>query len=459
MEEYQERRGGGYMTQKTVQNPHASAPLVIPIAVLRNTTRARLDQNVGANSARDVPWVTLGDVQEGEIVLVGGGPSAADHIERIRYLQNTGSIVWAFNGASRWLREHGITPDAQIMVDARVDSRHLLDPEAKRHILASQVDPWLFDHARDPLLFHIGFDGIDALMPQEKINNVPLLGGGASVGMTAMCLAHVMGYRTLHCYGYDSSHAGRASHAYPQPMNDKIPTVETLWGDTIYTSSVAMKAQAEWFMMLSRQLRDAGCAVYVHGGGLLPAMYNAAPADLSERDKYRLMWQFDLYRASAPGEACVGQFLEIAQPNGMVIDFGCGTGRAGLAIAAAGLPVLMTDFASNCRDQDAHALPFIDWDLTDTCPVGLSAPYGFCTDVMEHIPDAEAALDNMFAVAERIYFQIDTEEDACGELIGHDLHVNLKPHAEWRALLSRYGRIAFEQENGRSSVFYVEKAT
>lgn len=456
--DFQERTGG-YMTQKVVKNPDASAPLVIPIAVLRNTKRSRIDDNVRTNSARPVTWLTLEAAHQRDAVLVGGGASAAAHVEDIRQRQRDGAFVFAMNGASRWLREQGVIPNAQVMVDARPDSIPLLD-RGVRHILASQVDPALFDMANEPVMFHIAMDGIWELFPQDHPASVPLLGGGASVGMTAMCVAHVMGYRTLHCYGYDSSHAGRASHAYPQPMNDVIPTVDTEWAGQVYTSSVAMKAQAEWFMLLARQLRDQGTAVHVHGQGLLPAMYNTPYEHLSERDKYRLMWQFDLYRVNSPGEERVGLFLEVAQPDGMVIDFGCGTGRAARAIAEAGVPVFLTDFAENCRDVETLTLPFLEWDLTEPCPIMLSAPYGYCTDVMEHIPsaDTDAALDHMFTCAARIFFQIDTAPDCGGDLIGHDLHVTMRPHEEWRGILSRYGRVLFERHDGRQSIFYVERA-
>jgi hypothetical protein len=50
------------------------------------------------------------------------------------------------------------------------------------------------------------------------------------------------------------------------------------------------------------------------------------------------------------------------------------------------------DFADNCLDEDirpmletqAHALRFVEHDLTE--PLTQSATYGFCTDVLEHIP-------------------------------------------------------------------------
>lgn len=303
-------------------------------------------------------------------------------------------------------------------------------------------------------------DDIWGLLPEHRRDNVPMIAGGASVGLSALCLSYVLGHREFHCYGYDSSHAAGAGHAYAQPMNDIIPTLATAWGDRTYISSVAMKAQAELFLIQARFMQEIGADIHVHGDGLLPAMFNTPPEVLTERDKYRIMWGIASYRTIAPGEDVAPLFLEVVKPDGVVVDFGCGTGRGAMAIERAGVKVFLTDFAGNCRDPEANGLPFVEWDMTKPCPMDLSAPYGFCTDVMEHIPpeDAEKVLTNIFAVAPRVFFSIGTVPDVGGALIQQTLHVNVMGHSAWRGVLSRYGRITFEQEQSGQSIFYVEKA-
>lgn len=450
----------GYMCQEVINNPDATMPLIVPIAVFRNTTRDVIDDNIRANSARDIAWVRVTEPHGRAAVLCGGGPSLGGCIDEIRQRQAEGAAVFALNGAARFLRAHGVRPDAQVMVDARIESLPLLDAEAPIHFLASQVNPALFDAAPNAVLFHTLMDDIWDLLPAHRREHVPLIGGGASVGLSTTCLAYVLGYRELHCYGYDSSHAAGASHAYAQPMNDVIPTLATVWGDRTYVASVAMKAQAEMFLILARSLIEIGADIHVHGDGLLPAMFNTPPEVLTERDKYRVMWGIDSYRTVAPGEDVAPLFLEVVKPDGVVVDFGCGTGRGALALERAGVKVFLTDFAGNCRDAEANGLPFMEWDMTEPCPMGLSAPYGFCTDVMEHIPpeDVEKVLSNIFAVAPRVFFSIGTTPDIGGALIQQTLHVNVMNHSAWRDVLSRFGRISFEQEGGASSVFYVERA-
>lgn len=444
---------------KEYQNPHASAPLRIPILVLCNTSDEDLARNIRANSAKDIPWIGASPAHERRAIMVGGGPSAAHDVEYIRYLQRLGGAIFAINGASRWLGDHNIIADYQVIADAKPETASLVDPDAADHLFASQVNEATLSAAPLPKLWHLGTQDIEADFPPEKVKRggYALIGGGAATGNSALCLAYAMGYRTFHIFGYDSCHQGGASHAYPQPMNRFIPTVDVSFAGRTFTTSVAMKSQAEKFQMTSQALVQEGCTLHVYGDGLLQHMYRTPAENLTERDKYRLMWQFDTYRDVAPGEFAVDAFLDLAKPDGLILDLGCGTGRASIKMAERGHEVLLIDFADNCRDDEALCLPFLEWDLTRSLPP--RAPYGFCTDVMEHIPpeDCETVLANIFEAAKRVFLRIDTEDDECGALIGAKLHLNVKPHAWWRAALEKYGRFLFEQEGPGFSVFYVER--
>lgn len=167
----------------------------------------------------------------------------------------------------------------------------------------------------------------------------------------------------------------------------------------------------------------------------------AVDGPLSEREKYEHMWAHQQYRQVSPGESCAALFCEIARPRkgSTCIDFGAGTGRGGLMLAILGLKVEMLDFADNCLDEDvrkaldtqAEVLKFRQHDLTERAPI--VAPYGFCTDVMEHIPpdQVDLVLANILRAAEHVFFQISCTDDSCGVLIGHPLHLTVKPYAWW----------------------------
>ena len=444
------------IVQMRYQNPHASSPLYVPVLVVCNTSDEDLERNIRHNSALNRPWIAAAEPHDGVAVMVGGGASVAEHLDEIASLRGT---IFAMNAASRYLRGNGIPVDYQVICDAKPETASLVDPAAQAHLFASQVHPDTM--AKVPAkVWHLEIGNIEAFFPEarRKRGGYALLGGGASVGNSALCLAYAMGFRTFYIFGYDSCHRGERSHAYDQPMNRFIPTVDVEWGGRIFHASVAMKAQAEKFQVTGQALQQAGCTLHVRGDGLLQAMWNTPRDSLPERDKYRLLWQFDGYRDYSPGEEAVETFLAQVKPDGLVIDFGCGTGRASVKLAKAGLDVFLIDFADNCRDAEAQALPFLEWDLSKPIPV--SAPYGICADVMEHIPtdQVDTVLANIMASAGTVFFQIATREDEMGAVVHQTLHHTVQPHEWWAGVLGRHGRIVSDEIAPGVSRFILQRA-
>lgn len=170
-----------------------------------------------------------------------------------------------------------------------------------------------------------------------------------------------------------------------------------------------------------------------------------------ERAKYRQLWNGAAYRIVSPGEQFARTFLDRAKPeqDAEVIDFGAGTGRGALALCRAGLRVTMVDFAENCLDPavaeacEAHPtrLAFETHDLT--LPLAYRAPFGFCCDVMEHIPteDVQTVLRNILAAADRVFFNVSTVDDVMGATIGEKLHLTVRPAAWWAGQLEEAGAV------------------
>lgn len=186
-----------------------------------------------------------------------------------------------------------------------------------------------------------------------------------------------------------------------------------------------------------------------------------------EKDLYKMMWERPEYRTFAPGEKAVFDFLSQAKPRrgSSVIDLGCGTGRGSLNLAFfGGLDVTMVDFAPNCLDADIvpmletqkHVMRFLEHDLSQPLPV--KAAYGFCTDVMEHIRPhhVDRVLDNCLDACQHVFFQIDTQEDEMGKLLGHRLHLSVHSYEWWlKKFNDRNCIIHWSDKDARYAYFYV----
>lgn len=168
-----------------------------------------------------------------------------------------------------------------------------------------------------------------------------------------------------------------------------------------------------------------------------------------EAMKYGKLWEMPQYRVVSPGEDNAQVFLLQARPKSgsHVIDFGCGTGRGALQLALAGLSVTMVDFVRNCLDDDirqmldtqSQSLRFVKADLEKALPV--SAEYGYCVDVLEHIPPekVDTVIGNILLAAQHVFFSIALYEDACGDLIGERLHLTLQPYEWWLEKFRSFG--------------------
>jgi len=442
----------------TYQNAGATRPLVIPVNIVCNTDEDKILSNVLENSRRVKQWAKTLHAHDGIAVICGSSPSVADHIEQVARLQADGAHIFAMNNAANFMNDHGMLADYQVIMDAQERTKTLIGP-AKAHLFASQVDPSLFELVPDAILWHSTYGNVlvdeQEGFPQHD-DDYCMIGSSATVGNTSLILLYALGYRDIRVFGMDSSHRNGVSHVKHQAINDGDPCVTVNFMGREYLCSFTMKMQAENFIFRGKQLEGAGCKITVFGDGYLPAKWNAPVESLTEQQKYERMWENACYREVSPGEDIAARFIEIAHPSGTLIDFGCGTGRGGLKLHEFGCDVTLADFADNSRDIEALALPFVHIDLREEIP--LSADWGYCTDVMEHIEPAhvDAAIRNIMRCIDTCFFQISLIPDSMGEIIGHQLHLSVHSRFWWAQCFKRLG-FAVEHEEGdrQTAVFLI----
>jgi len=416
----------------------------------QNVSWEEVYENVTINAARDLPTVGLK-----RICICGGGPSLSDNLADIKRHQAAGFSVASMNGSHDYLISHGIVPTYHFLLDARslnvqfVENSH---PDVT-YVIASQAHPDAIDEllskARKVHLWHVdNYKHVGELL-HKMAPKADKYGGDICVGLSCLNVIFTMGYRSWHFYGYDASNRGADQHhAYPQALNDDQPTFEfTFQGQKFYAPG-PMANKAKRFLVRWKKFRDLGIDFHLYGDGLLPTIFRArkdflenATLDEVERDKYKRMWEYDAYRDDSPGENLLEIFLnEFDSHKGdKVIDFGCGTGRATKALMDQGYRVLGVDFVANCLD-DNITIPFCLANLWDL-PEGISGDWGYCCDVMEHIP--EARVDDVLAniarsVKRGAFFNICFVGDTFGVAVGEVLHETVRPPEWWEQKLKRY---------------------
>lgn len=184
-----------------------------------------------------------------------------------------------------------------------------------------------------------------------------------------------------------------------------------------------------------------------------------------EQKKYLKAWKVPGYRNISPGEQTVDMFMDVYKDlhghldeKQTLIDFGCGTGRAALKLDEH-FDVTPMDFAFNCLDDNVaehFGDRFVEHDITEK--TRLRADWGYCTDVMEHLPPEQIddALDSMFEACENVFFQIATIPDYFG---GHpdikeELHLTVWDYEAWLKKFAEHGVLVHRSRKEKFHVIF-----
>lgn len=259
--------GGGF---RAVALPNTAVSMVI----------ARMKEVV----ALGLPEVEPSEAHKDHAVIVGGGPSVLDMIPEIMRRQAAHQTIFALNGAGHYLSQYGVIPNHCVILDARADNaRFVRDLPFTFCLLASQCHQDVFDAAAGGAnasysggsrirVWHAAYPEIGDPLPARDPPR-HYVRADICVGLTAMSLVYMMGYRKIHLYGYDSSDRNGKGHAYPQAEDEEEQRrVEAWCGGRRFDTTITMYAQAQAFPACANLLAQNGAIITVHGDGLLPTI-------------------------------------------------------------------------------------------------------------------------------------------------------------------------------------------
>lgn len=251
-----------------------------------NTARDEIMGNVRSAIARDVKWFDFDSTShDGHVAIIGGGPSLLDKIEEIRWRQRNGQQIWVLNGSAAVMKDHGIWIDAHVILDARPENAGFINGKAAEYLIASQVHPSVLDRVEPSrvTLWHPHIDGMEEELTAADKGPIHLIGGGTTVGLLAMSLAFLRGYRKIHLYGFDSCYRDGEHHAYAQDLNDGERIIDVLFDGQRYRCAPWMAGQADEFQNLATFMMGQNAIITAHGEGLIPAMALDLMANPPER--------------------------------------------------------------------------------------------------------------------------------------------------------------------------------
>lgn len=241
-------------------------------------------QQVRANCARDLPWFIGSNVGDGkDFVVVAGGPSLRTRLDAVRERKQDGALIFACNGAAKLLIANDIMPDVIGFLDISEVVTGFIPEEdcGALYAVCSSVHPSVLDAlaGRKVMLWHADYGengNADMLkiLAQYPKKPVVLIGGGNTIATRAPMLGHLLGFRKVHFYGFDSSFADDgADHAYVKHDGPELETVNIIYGGKTFRCAPWMALQAKEFEFYFNLMRKNGTQVFVHGDGLIPEIW------------------------------------------------------------------------------------------------------------------------------------------------------------------------------------------
>jgi hypothetical protein len=192
-------------------------------------------------------------------------------------------------------------------------------------------------------------------------------------------------------------------------------------------------------------------------------MLHVVDGAAQERAKYAEIWGFEEYHKYSPGLVNVDRFMAVCKPpsGSSLIDIGCGSGKAGIEFQNKGMAVHWLDITDAGLDHSVNRTRFIEeplWSENWACARPMGWDYGFCCDVLEHIPTEYTmlVLDRILSSCRTAWLQIALRPDEFGKMIGEPLHLTVRPYSWWLIRLATLGKVIDARDLCGNGLFVVE---
>lgn len=180
----------------------------------------------------------------------------------------------------------------------------------------------------------------------------------------------------------------------------------------------------------------------------------------NERTKYERVWsEIESYGDNSFGERLVDRFIELCnvKAHSNIIDIGCGSGKAAKKLKKLNHNVIGIDCVEiyNLVFEFWKVCLWKDWFIVKDH----ESDYGFCCDVLEHIPTEFTMLvvEKCLTNTKVCFFHINFEPDIFGQEINDILHLTVKPFTWWRDNLAEMGKLTTAIDMLSSGIFILER--
>lgn len=263
-------------------------PYPLTAAMKVDDRNAQMATAISIANARGYARLAQAPINERQtLALACYGPSLVDTWELLRDQQAAGAKILSMSGATHFLAERGVVADYHVDMDPRAHKVGHLKPlvPGVHYLMASVCPPetWelLKDYPPELITLWHTFSGVDSTGVDTygwvAANDKPgelVIHGGSTIGLTALHIGGVLGYRHFEIHGMDGSRrSGGQRHAgihYGKPQND--PITWSAEGVKYDTSQIMANAVAE---TINTCKRFPVFAIF-HGDGLTQALIREA---------------------------------------------------------------------------------------------------------------------------------------------------------------------------------------